>query len=203
MAQPGWSARSSDERLTPVMRRVLPSLRIYSAWMTCSFSILTEVHDNASKFFESLRNDMRQLWSIFARALSILTESFTTEELPTINYLLEEDSETIGFIPFQTPTLKQRYLDGNYRKPNRFNVVRHHPNKEMLGRIRDLISEGLKLADREVSPLEYLTTACLSNRYFIRTALSSSPTRAIGQCLGLKRPGISNPLFRSTIAAYL
>lgn len=145
-----WCVKSADDRVTPLMRRVLPCLRLYSSWLLWSLPLLTRpLHEG--KFHESLMHDLKRMWSIYTRALQSMVDAFAASELIAIDYLLEEDSETIGFMPFQTPVVKERFLeDGKYRKADRHSAKRHHPNKEMLGRVRDFISDGLKLAEMRV-----------------------------------------------------
>ena len=103
------------------------------------------------KFYERLKQDLKKMWSIYIRAMNILVTYFAREDLPAIEYLLEEDMETLGFVPFQTSLLTHRFLKPDMaRKPARHNVKRHHPQLEMLGRIRDIVTDAMKISNQEV-----------------------------------------------------
>ena len=73
--------------------------------------------------------------------------------LPEIPYLLIEDEDTLGFKPFEDQhdqSQNSRYYDQDtgLAKPSfsQHGVERCHPNQEMLGRIRDFLAEGMRLA---------------------------------------------------------
>ncbi|KAL8869013.1 MAG: hypothetical protein Q9174_004590 [Haloplaca sp. 1 TL-2023] len=65
-------------------------------------------------------------------------------------YLLEEDDDVIAFRPFQDT---HQAFSGSERKARHHgqDLKRHHPNDEMLCRIRDLVEDALELVDNEVS----------------------------------------------------
>ena len=74
-----------------------------------------------------------------------------------MEYLLEEDEETLGFKPFITEATSQRYKsDQGTTKPRITDpgIERNHPNIEMLCRIRDFVIDGLDLVVYNVSILE-------------------------------------------------
>ena len=146
----GWVAKSPTDRMQPVMRQVLPSIRLYSCWLLWSLPTLTQPLEEGP-FQDSFQHDLKAMWSAYTRALDALVNAFAASELAAVDYLLEEDSEAIGFTPFQTPIVMSRFLEqGRFRKPDRHNVSRSHPNKEMLARIRDLVSDGMKLTEMKV-----------------------------------------------------
>ncbi|TKA51152.1 hypothetical protein B0A49_12813, partial [Cryomyces minteri] len=106
----------------------------------------------------ALEQPMRELWKAYAAALSLLAAAFPIEVLPTADYLLEEDADTIGFKPLISDrTMKNWYKEGvsGVLKPKFFDqgVERQHPNVEMLMRIRGLLWDGLLLAVDESIPL--------------------------------------------------
>lgn len=141
----GSALNSKTARITAVMRRVLPALRQYSCWLLSNVEYLLEaqVGDNV------LNVQIRELWKIYATTLTLLTSTFCDYELPQVEYLLDEDEDTVGFKPFMdNENTKRKYYDGanlDVRKPKHHDrgVQRHHPNVEMLGRIRDLLSDGM------------------------------------------------------------
>ena len=97
----------------------------------------------------------RELWKIYATTLTLLASTFPVHELPHVEYLLDEDEDTIGFKPLENENTKRRYHDGDnldVKKPKYHDrgVQRHHPNREMLGRIRDLLTDGVILYSDDV-----------------------------------------------------
>ena len=143
-----------SEKITAVTRRVLPGLRQYSSWLSCNAGILAaQIGDN------TLNVQIKELWKIYANTLTLLTATFSTSTLPIIDYLLEEDEDTIGFKPFDSDSTYERYYIPDpptklrAHKP-RFHdegIKRQHPNLEMLGRVRELLTDGLTLALDKVS----------------------------------------------------
>lgn len=140
------------DKVTAVARRVLPALRQYSSWLVSNAALLVaEVGDT------SLNVQIKELWKIYASTLTLLATTFPVSELPRIEYLLEEDVDTLGFKPFTNDRTWKRYFqdqnrETRTRKPkwNDRGVERQHPNVEMLGRIRDFLVDGLTLATDEV-----------------------------------------------------
>lgn len=137
------------DQISAVARRVLPGLRHYSSWLTSNAAILTAQSEDTS-----LTVQIKELWKIYASTLTLLASTFRVSDLPCVDYLLEEDEDTLGFKPFENDRAKRRYYyqDSNSQKPkwHHKGVERHRPNVEMLGRIRDFLTEGLLLAFDEV-----------------------------------------------------
>ena len=138
------------DQISAVARRVLPGLRHYSSWLTSNTALLVYY----LKRENSLSVQVKELWKIYASTLTLLASTFSVSSLPCIEYLLEEDEDTLGFKPFENERAVGRYYlqDPYVIKPKWHSqgVERHHPNVEMAGRIRDFIVEGLKLAVDEV-----------------------------------------------------
>lgn len=139
------------DQISAVARRVLPGLRHYSSWLTSNTAVLIR----HLELDTSLSVQVKELWKIYASTLTLLASTFSVSSLPCIEYLLEEDEDTLGFKPFENERAVGRYYlqDPNVKKPKWHNqgVERHHPNVEMAGRIRDFLAEGLKLAIDEVN----------------------------------------------------
>lgn len=143
------------EKVTAVARRILPALRHYSSWLVSNAALLVaEVGDT------SLNVQIKELWKIYANTLTLLAATFPVSDLPNIEYLLEEDVDTVGFKPFTNDRTWKRYFNDEKQEPrdrkpkwNDRGVERHHPNIEMLGRIRDFLIDGLTLATDEVYSL--------------------------------------------------
>lgn len=160
----GRTKEKRTERMTAVTRRVLPGLRHYSSWLVANAALLVaQVGDS------SLNVQVREMWKIYANSLTLLAATFPAETLPVVEYLLEEDEDTIGFKPFNSvdsSSRRRRYYGskGQARKPRMHDrgIERRHPNEEMLSRVRDFLMDGLELAIAGVGrPVRLLQ--CLSD----------------------------------------
>lgn len=99
---------------------------------------------------------VREMWRLYAHALTLLVTTFPVSALPPpVEYLLEEDEDTQGFKPLMNENTQRRYYseETGSQKPTWHDrgVQRHHPNLEMLGRIRDLLTDGMVLHSQEVT----------------------------------------------------
>ncbi len=146
-------SNSGSVKLTAVTRRLLPGLRHYSSWLVANAVIL------ASQVGDTLLHvQIKEFWKIYVNTLTLLASTFPATELPLIEYLLPEDEDTLDFKPFDHDELKQRYFseDMNSQKPKWHDqgVQRHHPNVEMYGRVRDLLTDGTLLHSRENVPIQ-------------------------------------------------
>lgn len=136
------------DKITGTARRILPALRLYSSWFLTNCAVLAaEVGDT------SLQDHVKQLWRAYARTLTLLASVFPAEYLPSVEYLLEEDEDTIEFRPLISDQTNKIWNLGEKPKA-RFHdagIERHHPNIEMLARVRELLVDGLHLTVDEVS----------------------------------------------------
>ena len=147
----GNDPKKPTDKVTPVMHRILPGLRHYSVWLQYNLESLATEFKGSTSFLSSMEVDIHDLWRVYTRVLTLIVTVFDSDDLPKIDYLYEEDEETIGFAPFQIAELRERFLNGTNRKPSASSTSRHHPTKEMLGRLRDLIEDGIKIAKYPVS----------------------------------------------------
>ncbi|KAF2874127.1 hypothetical protein BDV95DRAFT_488515 [Massariosphaeria phaeospora] len=142
----GDHPRQLSDKITAVARRTLPGLRLYSTWFARYWHVLNA---NIAETLTSV--EVRELWKAYAATLTLLTSSFPSNQLPTDDYMLEEDTDTIGFEPLVSPytkedsPMKKRWTDGQ---------VRNHPNIEMLMRVRDLLLQGVYLTLNPDAPLD-------------------------------------------------
>lgn len=97
---------------------------------------------------------VRELWKVYAATISSLVSITNFEDIPRLDYLLEEDEEVLGFRPLQDGQPEQRYFDMVSQKAklkcHGKGVKRHHPNIEMLCRVRDFVEDALELAQSDV-----------------------------------------------------
>lgn len=136
------------EKLTTIARRVLPGLRNYSSWLVSNSALLlARVGD------EYLNVQIKEMWRIYANSLTLLAATFPAMDLPSIEYLLEEDVDTLGFKPFTMERVRRRYqTDRGQRRPRYYDtgVNRRDEDTEMLGRVRDILTDGLELVVNQV-----------------------------------------------------
>ena len=135
-------------KLTAVARRLLPALRHYSSWLLTSYSNLLEQTD------EIVTVEIKEFWKRYAEALTWLTTTFEVTELPHVDYLLEEDLDTVAFKPLNLGLTTDRYRQPSGTiKPTSSDahVQRLHPSDEMLARVRDLVKDGVQLILANVS----------------------------------------------------
>ncbi len=153
----GSQTQKAREKISAIARRVLPALRQYSIWLTARAGLII-----ATKHCTAIAIHAQEMWKMYALVLTRLTHFFPVEDLPSVNYLLEEDESTVGFKPFRELELPEDcmacdlYTDSNDHLKPRFTdpgVERNHPNVEMQARIRDIMICGLGLQLREKVPV--------------------------------------------------
>lgn len=151
-------------RLTEVTRRILPALRLYSSWLLSMINLLTGLSTE-----EYLKDAIDQFWGVYARSVDLIAAVFPIwdlEDLPEITYMLEEDTDTIGFKPLmhertdkiwrnkRTGMLKARFSD--------LGVERASLDEEMVARVKDFLADGLFLAnDDDDAPIKLRGTRIL------------------------------------------
>ena len=136
------------EELFSKVQTILPLLRIYSAWFVINWALLTT--DMTKSYLNSF---IKELWVMYAQALTLLATLFPAESLPLTDYMLEEDVDTIGFIPLISEKTAKLWKMEEHVKPkfSDKDVKRLTHNNEMLGRIRELLIDGLQVVLNDVS----------------------------------------------------
>ncbi|KAI9677461.1 MAG: hypothetical protein M1817_006415 [Caeruleum heppii] len=141
----------AERKLTAVTRRILPGLRLCSSWLLYNSTLLVGQVDD-----HFLNVQIRELWRVYANSLTLLATTFPAGQLPSVDYLLDEDQDTLGFKPFKNDRVERRYFVREGQRRPRLDdagVERHLPHVEMLSRIRDLLTDGLELAIDEKIPI--------------------------------------------------
>ncbi|MCJ1416027.1 hypothetical protein MMC32_002362 [Xylographa parallela] len=170
------TAAKRSEKITAVARRVLPGLRQYSSWLICTSSLLVAQFGDTT-----LDVQIKELWKTYANTLTLIAATISASHPPAIEYLLEEDEDTLGFKPFDKDQLQRRYQNQETGTPkpkfHAVNVKRQHPNVEMLGRICDFLTDGALLALNESIPIELLegTTTFAYREEGMPSELMASP----------------------------
>ncbi|PWW80340.1 hypothetical protein C7212DRAFT_276141 [Tuber magnatum] len=157
--------KNEIEPISAVGRRMLPALRLYSTWLRINHPTLTgQLADT------SLSVLIRQLWQTYANTLSLLGATFPIDHLPKFSYLLEEDDDTIGFLPFSQANGSTTCNWGDESKE------KSHPNDEMLARIRSLLEDGRSLCLDESTPISISNTTILYKEDGIPSSTPSTGT---------------------------
>jgi hypothetical protein len=141
------SPSSDSDRLTAVARRVLPGLRNYSTWLSTN-SNLQLLANYGSLEDAALAVQVKEFWMSYTHTLTLIAGTFEAGNLPVVEYLLEEDEDTVGFAPLMNEETKERYETvAGIQKPRWRDqgMERSHPNVEFLYRIRDFLVTGLQL----------------------------------------------------------
>jgi Est1 DNA/RNA binding domain len=148
--------KDTSDRISPTARRILPCLRQYSSWLVSCASHLVALENH-----EFVGVQVTEFWRIYADALTLLAATFQKSDMPDVDYLLEEDEDTIAFSPFANSNTSRRYIqaDGLTPRPRSRDrgIQRHHPSVEMLFRIRGLLEDGIALATKKVQHLPLST----------------------------------------------
>ncbi|KAF2229699.1 hypothetical protein EV356DRAFT_520678 [Viridothelium virens] len=134
------------EKLSKHAQYLLHPIRIHSLWLVTNC--------------ESLRGNRkdkyttRNAWRSYAKILTLLANEFPLEELPTVDYLLEEDEETLGLSSLLSEETSRIWKNGSrYKSRMREELTKLTPEIESLARIRDLLIDGLGLALEAEAPL--------------------------------------------------
>ncbi|KAL8719017.1 MAG: hypothetical protein Q9225_003918 [Loekoesia sp. 1 TL-2023] len=147
------SSTDSVGSITPVTRRLLPGLRYYQFWLLSRAALLS-AHLGEPK----MELPIQHFWTTYVEVLALMLSTTRFEDLPQLDYLFEEDEEIIGFRPLQEADIQQKYFiqNSSSKKPkcHEQGVKRHHPNSEMLCRVRDFVADAVELANNEFVPIK-------------------------------------------------
>jgi Est1 DNA/RNA binding domain len=141
--------KDTSDRITATARRILPCLRQYSSWLVSNAAQLVALDSH-----DFVGVQITEFWRLYANALTLLAATFQNVDSSTVDYLLEEDEDTIAFIPFTNSSTSKRYFQSDRvtLKPRSSDqaIQRHHPNMEMLFRVRGLLEDGIELVGEKV-----------------------------------------------------
>lgn len=146
---------SSRPQLTANSRKLLPCLRLYSAWLLSNIDTLL-AHSNGT-----IANDLplAPLWAVYGRCIRILAIMFTVQSIEGIAYLLDEDEDMLHFTPF-LGIVSEMYLcntsgafkptRGNSRGGDTSNSSRSQI--EMANRVKGVVTVAEHLQNHYVRP---------------------------------------------------
>jgi len=188
--QPSERAAHLSDKITAVARRTLPGLRLYSTWFQRYWQVL-----NANIADTLTTVDVQELWKAYAATLTLLASSFPVDQLPQESYMLEEDTETIGFQPLVSPDTMKLWYDGEVMKQKWTDLERNHPNVEMLMRVKDLLVDGLVLTQNAVAPLDLDGARFIYREEGLPSELLASPNNRAPRSPVLPVKTVDIPLF--------
>lgn len=122
------------QRITAVLRRILPSLRIMSRWLKGHIEYIGRLAGKA---------DVRAFWARYKTLMLSLVRLFPLIQLPSLESPLEEDIDMRGFLP-----LRRSISEESGEVMEQQDV---HPNEEQLMRIADLLVDVRLIMQIEVS----------------------------------------------------
>lgn len=145
-------------KLTEICCRLLPQLRVYNNWL---FTMVEMLHGVAN--YEFVAESVAEFWPVYGRTIDVICQAFPIwdfEDMTVVEYLLEEDVETLGFLPLLSDIMPQtrrtwfNEATGN-RKPRHYDpgVVCLTVNEEMLYRMYDFMAGGLNIAEMDITPV--------------------------------------------------
>ena len=134
-------------KLSMVTKTLLPVVRIYSIWLVVNWAVFT-----AGLVQSTLGLYIDDFWFTYAQTLSSLAAKFPTKNISKFDYMLEEDVETISFVPLVKDKTTKIWManNGPRQKFSDKGVERLHSDIEMLGRIRGLLVDGLQIVVQDV-----------------------------------------------------
>lgn len=183
-----------SDKITAVARRTLPGLRLYSTWFSRYWQVL-----NANIADTLTTVDVQELWKAYAATLTLLASSFPVDQLPQENYMLEEDTDTIGFQPLISPDSMKLWYNDDTIKPKWTDLERNHPNVEMLMRVKDLLIDGLLLTQNAEAPLDLAGSRFIYREEGVPSELLASPNTQPNGSPVVSPHATDMPLFPSQV----
>ncbi|KAF2024155.1 hypothetical protein EK21DRAFT_94330 [Setomelanomma holmii] len=160
-----------SDKITSVARRALPGLRLYSTWFSRCWQVLSA---NIANTLSTV--DVQELWKAYAATLTLLASSFPVDQLPAEDYMLEEDTDTVGFQPLISPETLKVWYNGGSMKQKWTDIERNHPNVEMLMRVKYLLIDGLLLTQNPEAPLDLDGSRFIYREEGLPSELLASPS---------------------------
>lgn len=144
----GKSVEEEPIKISPVMEKILPLLRLYTSW-------LGSVRLQVVQYEDHLEPHVKDMYRYLAKCFSLLIEVFKDDNLATAEYLLHEDLETLGFQPLVHGDIPETFRI-HYNEMTGVDKQRGSgtgsKKREGINRVRDIIACGLHLAEDEKFP---------------------------------------------------
>lgn len=96
---------------------------------------------------------LREMWRLYASLLTKAAPLVSHTDLPALDYLLEEDADTVGFQPLFKDSVGNIWFNEGQLKPHFSDegVERHLPATEALARLRDLVVAATRSISAKVA----------------------------------------------------
>lgn len=129
------------QRITAVLRRLLPSLRIMSRWLKSHIEYVGRLAPASPEVARSVSS----FWASYKRLMFALAQVFPLAQLPELDQPLEEDRDMRGFSP-----LRGHRASANFDETQPPTNGEVHPNEEQLMRLADLLVDVKLLMQTDV-----------------------------------------------------
>ncbi|KAK9480501.1 hypothetical protein V1514DRAFT_325590 [Lipomyces japonicus] len=130
--------------ISPVARRVLYGLRIYSTWLLDNVNILgSEQQDHECSI------KISDLWLQYASTMSLVSTYFGDVTLES-DVLLKDDIDLLDYVPLRLRSKETLSLTQQDER-----ISHLHPHEETLLRIASLLTDAIALSERIEVPLLY------------------------------------------------
>lgn len=156
--------QTKDFKFTANMRKLLPPLRLYSAWLLENGRIVAGATELNSLDIQ------RPLWERYSNCLTLMASVFpTATQLPDVAHLLDEDQDTIGFAPLHNDGTDDIWLDDNHQlkqpRPQGLDPqsTADLDVQEHLTRVRYILRTGLHLAVQ--SEVSFCSLRCVTSTH--------------------------------------
>ena len=129
------------------LRNTLPLLRLSLLWSMKNTVILrNQIHPEVDELQSTV-------WASFMDTASCITQAVSIHDLPHLTYMLEEDEDTIGFLPLVCEETRFIWLDKSAKSRLIWHDVeeRADENTEMLFRFRQCLEMFAEFAKDKVS----------------------------------------------------
>jgi hypothetical protein len=144
-----------------VLAKLLPPIRLCSAWLLCVYSLENGKMMKTWTQQPGARKIADELWSSFLSVLPHLHAICRHHKPQGLEYLLREDVKMADFTLFESnPDVQRRYLKAKTTisklLPEDDTVQGKDPRNEMLVRMQDIMLDGMRLARLDDCPLQML-----------------------------------------------
>lgn len=156
------------QRITAVVRRILPSLRIMSRWLKSHLEYVARASSSSNA---ELRALITNFWTQYKRLMLALARLFPLAQLPSLDGPLEEDIDMRGFLPLRRGLSEETNTD-----PQRQDV---HPNEEQLMRIADLLVDVKLLMQTEAGSAALNDGGALPTAPFVAPGTSETASVSV------------------------
>lgn len=152
------------QRISAVLRRTLPALRIASKWLKTNYDYVRQgVEGMKAAVTPNEREPTRrrdanitdisigipEFWRVYADFTRALSRAFPADRLPPVTGTLQEDVDMRGFLPLVN--VMEDHTPKSPQAERSLAEAQVHPNDLQLMRIGDLLADALSLVGIQAS----------------------------------------------------